>query len=916
MNSWQELRFEAQGTGISVPLSEQINLLGGLLGRVIQSQASPEMLSLVEELRQLTKQAITEHEPDFRHQVVERIKDLKLYEIQWLLRAFTTFFYLVNQSEQQEIIRINRERARLLPDAGRVDSIDEAVGILKRADYSLQDVLNILSCLDIQPTLTAHPTEARRRTILYKQQNLASLIDQLRLSNPTPKEHNEILHQLHNQIGLLVASDQVRASKPTVIDEVENGLHYLRNAIWETIPRIHADVANAIERHYNQKIEVPVFLRFRSWIGGDRDGNPNVTAKVTRETFSMHRRTVLARYLEDLRYLRRDLSLSEVQLEIPQALYQSIELDQQSLRLNEHEERQFIREPFRRKISFMMQRIELARDGKLDVYDSKSFIADLQLLAQTLEEVGYENLVAHGRLGTLLLQAQIFGFHMVSLDIRQHSRHHGNAVHTLLRLSQVCEDYLSLEEEAKLKILTEELQNPRPLLPHGGQLPDDVAEILRTFDVIKEIIECSPSAFGSYVISMTHSVSHVLEILLLSKEAGLWSLEDGEVTSAIDVVPLFETIEDLELAGVLLTKMFEHPVYKKHLECRKHLQEVMLGYSDSNKDGGYWMANWALHQAQGQIGKICKEAGIDLRLFHGRGGTVGRGGGRAGQAIIAMPRIIHNGRIRFTEQGEVISFRYALPAIAHRHLEQIVRAMMIAPLQVADEKEDAAIMQRIADVSMKAYRFLIEDPEFWPWYASSTPIEQISRLPIASRPVSRGSVHKVDFEDLRAIPWVFAWIQTRYIIPGWYGAGQGLEELQKEHASDLRRMYQDWPFFRAVLDGAQREMARARLEVASEYMKLASDPKAGERIHHRIVGDYQKAKAAILEITGNDSLYGHGPVLRKSIQLRNPYSDVLNLLQVELIRRSRNDSESDRTRLVHALLLSVNGIAAAMQSTG
>lgn len=916
MNSWQELRFDAQGTGISVPLSEQINLLGGLLGRVIQAQASPTMLGLIEELRHLTKQAIIQNEPEFRNRVAERIRALDLHEMEWLLRAFTTFFYLVNQSEQQEIIRINRERVRLLPEKGRVESIDEAVGILRHADYSLNDVVQILSRLDIQPTLTAHPTEARRRTILYKQEHLASLIDQLRYSKPTPEERDELLHQVHNQIALLVASDKVRASKPTVIDEVENGLHYLRNAIWETIPRIHTDVVNAIARHYDQTVDVPVFLRFRSWIGGDRDGNPNVTAEVTRKTFSMHRRSVLARYLDALRFLRRDLSLSELQIEIPDYLYDSIQDDEKVLRLSDHDARQFIREPFRRKISFMMQRIESARDGNLEIYDSRNFIADLKLIAQSLEEIGYDSQVTHGRLGKLILQAQAFGFHMVALDIRQHSRYHSKAVDTLLGLSKVCDNYMGLEEEDKLDILTKELENPRPLLPHGVELPEDVREVLSTFAVIKEIVERSPRALGSYIISMTHAVSHVLEVLLLSKEVGLWRMEGGCVSSPIDVVPLFETIEDLNLADTLLTQIFEHSAYKKHLANRNNLQEVMLGYSDSNKDGGYWMANWALHQAQKRIGDICKKAKVDLRLFHGRGGTVGRGGGRAGQAIIAMPRIIHNGRIRFTEQGEVISFRYALPAIAHRHLEQIVRAMLIAPLRVADEKSDAVIMQRIADVSMETYRSLIDDPEFWPWYASSTPIEQISRLPIASRPVSRGSVHQVDFEDLRAIPWVFAWTQTRYIIPGWYGAGKGLEEILRVHASDLKRMYKEWPFFQAVLNSAQREMARTRLDIASEYLSLASNPEAGKYIHQKIITDYKKAEMAILEITGQEHLCGHVPVFRKSVILRNPYSDVLNLLQVELIRRSRTDPDSERERLVHALLLSVNGIAAAMQSTG
>ncbi|MCY4672371.1 MAG: phosphoenolpyruvate carboxylase [Bacteroidetes bacterium] len=916
MSSWQELRFKAHGTGISVPLSEQINLLGGMLGHVIQTQASPEMLDMVEKLRHLAKQAISEHDPVLRREAVEQIKELELQEIEWLLRAFTTFFYLVNQSEQQEIIRINRERARLLPEMGRVDSIDEAVGILRRANYPLEEVIKFIARLDIQPTLTAHPTEARRRTILYKQEHLALLIDKLRHSNPTPEERNALLYRIQNQVGLLIASDKVRASKPTVIDEVANGLHYLRNAIWEAIPRIHADVTSAIERHYGERVKVPIFLQFRSWIGGDRDGNPNVTSTVTRTTFSMHRRTVLSRYLDDLRELRRDLSISELQLTLPGMLYESIQVDEAEVNLTAHEKRLYIREPFRRKISFMMQRIELVREGKKDIYDSDRFVADLQILANALEEIGYGDLVSHGRLGKLLLQAQAFGFHMAALDIRQHSRVHTNAVDTLFRVSRVCGDYATMTEEAKLELLSEELSNPRPLLPRGIQVEDDLQEVLNTFTVIRDIVESSPRALGSYVVSMTHAVSHILEVLLLAKEVGLWHTEGDAVHFPIDVVPLFETIEDLDLAGVLLTKLFENPIYRQHLAHRDNMQEIMLGYSDSNKDGGYWMANWALHKAQRCIGDICKDFGVDLRLFHGRGGTVGRGGGRAGQAIIAMPRVIHNGRIRFTEQGEVISFRYALPAIAHRHLEQIVRAMLIAPLRAADEEGNAGIMERLSAVSMKNYRSLIDDPDFWAWYVSCTPIEQISRLPIASRPVSRGSVNMVDFDDLRAIPWGFAWTQTRYVVPGWYGAGEGLTALVQDHASTLKRMYKEWPFFQAVLDSAQLEMARARLDIASEYVALAADPVVGKRIHDQIGEDFKKGEAAILEITGFERLYGHVRVVRKSIRLRNPYSDVLNLLQIELIRRSRNKLEADEKRLTHALLLSVNGVAAAMQSTG
>ena len=915
MSYWKGIDIEAEGTGISVPLSEHINLTGGLLGHVIREQAGDEILNLIEDLRHLAKQAIVDDSPTLRQKAAEKIGTLSLDKIEWVLRAFTTFFYLANLCEQLEIIQINRDRARQSPDIPRKESVDEAIALLHERGYTLEQTLEAVGRLDIQPTLTAHPTEARRRTILYKQQDLADLLKLLR-QELTPQERDEAIHMVHNQIALLLASDNIRASKPTVTDEVYNGLHYLRNAIWTTLPQIHLDVEQAIARHYGQTAEVPIFLRFRSWIGGDRDGNPNVTAHVTTETLAMQRRAVLTRYLEDLRTLRRDLSLSEDLASIPQPLRASIEDDAKTLSLSAHEERQFVREPFRRKISFMMQRIETTRDTDVDAYNIADYLADLSVISDALVQTGHEHLVRHGRLGRMIAQAKIFGFHMAALDIRQHSQRHGEAVATLLQLADVCDNYLELPESAKAAVLTEELSSPRPLVPRGADLSPSVQEVLDTFGVISDIVQTTPAALGSYIVSMTHEVSHVLEVLLLAKETGLWQLRNGEVHSVLDVVPLFETVDDLHRADGLLNALFVHPIYRKHLAHRQGLQEVMLGYSDSNKDGGYWMANWALHEAQGRIARICKKHRVELRLFHGRGGTVGRGGGRAGQAIIAMASETHNGRIRFTEQGEVISFRYALPAIAHRHLEQITRAMLIAPLVRQENADDASLLESVAQTSMDTYRALVEHPELWPWYISVTPIEQISQLPIASRPVSRSSTQEVAFEDLRAIPWVFAWTQARYVVPGWFGAGAGLHELLTDHSDDLQRMYKAWPFFRAVVDSAQREMGRARLQIAQRYAELSNGTNQGHKMHDIIADDYAKARDAILRITGQNEILDNSPVIAKSIALRNPYTDVLNLVQIELMRRSRNESSPDHDRLRHALLLSVNGISAAMQSTG
>lgn len=915
MSYWKGINVESEGTGITVPLSEHINLIGGLLGHVIREQAGDEVFELVEELRQLAKSAIVNESPKLRQKAAEIISELDLDAIEWVLRAFTTFFYLANLCEQLEIIRINRKRDRESLDTPRKESIDEAIGMLHAQGYSLEQTLGAVGRLDIQPTLTAHPTEARRRTILYKQQDLAELLETLR-SGLTPHQHDEVTHQIHNQIALLIASDTIRASKPTVTDEVSNGLHYLGNAIWTTLPRIHQDVEHAIAKHYGVQVEVPLFARFRSWIGGDRDGNPNVTAGVTRSTLVMQRRAVLSRYLKDLRDLRRDLSVSERLMDASETLFASIEEDAKTLSLSAHDKRQFVREPFRRKISYMMQRMEKARDGDTESYDIAGYMADLTLISESLTQIGHAHLVRHGRLGRMIAQARIFGFHMAALDIRQHSERHGEAVAALMRLSGVCDDYLQLPEADKAAAVSRELGNPRPLLPRGAELAPPVREVISTFELIRDIVETMPAALGSYIVSMTHEVSHVLEVLLLAKETGLWQLHEGEVRSPLDVVPLFETVDDLNRADELLKALFSHPTYRRHLAHRGYLQEIMLGYSDSNKDGGYWMANWALHDAQGRIAQICSEHDIELRFFHGRGGTVGRGGGRAGEAILAMPKQTHNGRIRFTEQGEMISFRYALPAIAHRHLEQITRAMLIAPLVREADAGEASLLKTIAETSMDAYRSLVHHPDLWPWYISVTPIEQISQLPIASRPVSRSSAQEVAFEDLRAIPWVFAWTQARYIVPGWFGAGAGLSALVEDHCVKLQRMYKQWPLFQAVVDSVQLEMKRARLEIAERYSRLPGVTKQGHRMHSLIAADYARTKEAILKITGQDAILDNSIVLAKSIALRNPYTDVLNLVQIELMKRSRQDNVDQRDRLTHALLLSVNGIAAAMQSTG
>jgi phosphoenolpyruvate carboxylase len=944
------LVVEAEGSGISAPLSRHVNLLGALLGRSVRERYGDATFDLVERLRALCRDDGNADAASRHDEAARLIAEQPLDTLVALLRAFTTFFHLVNKAEQLEILRINRERARSA-DAGhpRGESVADAVHALHAEGRSLDEVLALVRRLDVQPTLTAHPTEARRRSILFHQQHLADLLDQIRSADAVPAETDALVREIENRIRLLLATDEIRTGDVTVEDEVRHGLYFVATSIWETVPRIHADLRRALDTYYGDALDdtlppsqqggeggrgrgldLPPFLKYRSWIGGDRDGNPRVTAEVTAWTLRTHRDDALQLYRRALDDLRLVLSVSDRQVrsggDAFEELRASVEADRALVDLDERRWRQNAHEPVRLKLMLMQAKLDHLIAGDALDYGAADFRADLDVVTAGLRAAGLGALAEDGPLADLRVQAAAFGFHLAALDVRQHSRVHEAAVAELLRLGGVADDYAALDEDGRLDVLTAELKNPRPLVPQGAPLSEDARRVLDVLAVVRDALGREPESIGSYIISMTDAVSDVLEVLLLLKEAGLWRRErDGTVACPLDVVPLFETIADLDRAEGLLDKMFSHPVYVRQLVARGRMQEVMLGYSDSNKDGGYWMANWALHKAQGAIARVCHRYGLELRFFHGRGGTVGRGGGRAGQAIRAMPPEAQSGRIRFTEQGEVISFRYALPGIARRHLEQVVHAQLTALAHVppADDPvfqgptrdEARALMQRVADASMEAYRALIDDPKFWPWYLEATPIEHIAGLPMASRPISRKAASEVDFEGLRAIPWVFAWTQPRYTVPGWYGLGTALAAALRdgEHVERLRRMHAEWPFFQAVVGNALREMARARFPIAERYAALADG-----RQHERIAAEFERAERALLQIAEQDALLAHSPVIAKSIRLRNPYTDVLNLVQIELMQRWRGggDEGEETEALREALFVSLNGVAAAMQSTG
>lgn len=904
-------------------LDEQLDLaLTGWSGRFGAGDLAKELAALRAETRRAPE------DPAALDAAAERIGRLSTPRIIDLLRVLTIRFHLRNKAEQLEIVRVNRRREReATTDAPRPESIADAVCALKSRGRSAGEIVALLGRLEIIPTLTAHPTEARRRSVLRKQGDIGAGLAMLERDDLTPPERERVHARVRHQIGLLLGTDEVRSQRLRVDEEVRNGLYFMCSSIWQTVPELYADLDRALREQYgdDEAAGLPTFLHYRSWIGGDRDGNPAVSADVTRQTLGAMRSAAIELVLGQLRELYQELSLSDRRTRIDDELLDAVARDEAVVELDARRRRHLDHEPIRVRLLQLAERLRIAETAPEDpaAIGTRELLDALRRIERLVGASGLGIAGVGTRLHALIRRIETFGLHLAALDVRQHSRVQTEAIAELLRAARVHDDYMSLAEPERVALLVRELENPRPLVGSGVVLSEQAGELLDVLAVVREAFagveaDARPP-IGSWVVSMTHEVSDVLVVLLLAKESGLWRIRrDGTVETPLDVAPLFETVEDLARAESVLRGLFSTPVYRRHLEARAGMQEIMLGYSDSNKDGGYWRANWSLHQSQDTIASVCRAHGVELRLFHGRGGTVGRGGGRAGRAILAAPPLSRSGRIRFTEQGEVITFRYALPQIARRHLEQIVSAMMLA----VDEGPDvptpcddiAPLMSTFAERSMSTYRGLIDDARFWDWFRSAGPLDAIAGLPLASRPVSRGG-GSVDFDSLRAIPWVFTWTQMRYMVPGWFGVGSALEPAASdaETLATLRRAYRSDPFFRAVVDSAQQEMARARLAVARRYAtRLGGEH--GEAMHATIAEEYARTERALLAIVEQRSILDNNPVIQASIATRNRDTDILNLLQIELLGRAR--SAADPEALRDALHLSVNGIAAAMQSTG
>lgn len=895
--------------GLTEALAGDIRRVDRLMGELLEDQEGPAFLALMRELLALGRA------PNVDALRAAASKDPGM--VAKTVRAVTLLFQLINSLEQKEIVRVNRARRQRADDPSQSETLAGAVAALRAAGLDAEAAAEVIGRVHIVPTLTAHPTEAKRRAVLDKLHRFVSLMDapdQPTLQSPLDDEGTD--DDLRDTLKQLWLTDEMRGVALSVREEVGNALYFLDRTIFDVVPRTRQALQRALQATYPERAwDAPPLLSYRSWVGGDRDGNPKVTAEVTREAVIAHRRAILERYTEACQRVADELTFSEDAVPSDDAFLARLQELLQVAPLEDDVQARYSREPYALMLTAMTRRLRAAvreLDGlppRAKPYrDASEFQADLETVRQALQTAPGLPIAP---LVELCLQAETFGFQYAALDVRQHSQEHEAALDELLAVAGVTPSYAALPEEQKIECLLAEIAHPRPLVAPGWKGSGRTENVRGTYRLIREVRErFGTQTIQTTIVSMTHALSDWLEPVLLAKEAGLapWGAE------ALDYVPLFETVDDLESAPELLTRWLELPGVRDHLQARDGVQEVMLGYSDSSKDGGYLAANWSVYRAQDRIARAGAEQDVRVRFFHGRGGTVGRGGGRANQAIASQPPGSFCGEIRFTEQGEVISFRYGLPALAQRHLEQIVAAVIksagLPSLPVPSEFLDAT--EELAGTSRKAYRsFVYENPFFWDFYTRGTPIRLISLLPIASRPVGRSSEQLVGLEDLRAIPWNFAWVQSRYLVVGWYGIGAALAAYGDAEA--LARQYREWPFFRTVVDNAQLELVRTHMETARLYGRRAEAHGASPEVHARIEAEWESTLAGIRAVTGTELMDGARTV-RRTVQFRNPLVEPINALQVVLM--DLHDADPENAAVKSALVQTLAGIAAAMQSTG
>jgi phosphoenolpyruvate carboxylase len=957
------------------PLSADIHRLGDLLGETLRRLGGRQLFQTEERVRALCKQLRARPATVTERRLKRLLGQLSLDEAIGVIRAFSVYFQLVNIAEQHHRIRRKRDYELRTPEQPQRGSLAETLRRLSAAGLSRAALQRVLDPLAIQPVMTAHPTEAARRTLLEKQQRVADLLQAFDVPDLAPGQRDALQARLAAEIESIWQTDEVRQTRPTVIDEVNNGLYYFDATLFEAAPTLLDELEQRLQESFpGAKLgDGAPPLRFGSWIGGDRDGNPYVTPEVTWETLRLQQRLALRKYLTAVADRGRRLSQSARYAAASNELRASLRADAEALPETAAEAaRRNPEEPYRQKLSFIYARLEntlrrnrhLAAALRLDPPDhlistrpglpviaaltgadfaAASFYRtgdelweDLRLIRDSLRA----GKAAHAArdVDRLMRQVAIFDLHLATLDLRQHSDRHIAALAEITGGLGLTPDYARMSERERAAWLTQELASARPLAAFDAHYSAETTETLNVFRVARRALdEISPRAIRTCIVSMTREVSDLLAVLVLAKEAGLVSLAEAEGAPAIvrlGVAPLFETIEDLRRAPEVMRRLFENPVYLRLLAAQERRQEVMIGYSDSSKDGGILTASWELYQAQERLWAVARAHNIELQLFHGRGGTVGRGGGPSHEAILAQPPNTVAARIKITEQGEVISSKYGLPEIALRSLELATSAVIEASLPHEEEHHRrlgrwAEVMEQLSRDAFQAYRRLTrETPGFYEYFIEATPVEELQHLHIGSRPTKRRRGSQ-SLDDLRAIPWVFGWTQSRHLLPGWLAVGTALENFIRQkpraHLRVLREMYRDWPFFRSTLSNIEMTLAKADFQIARQYAARVADRQQEARIFRLLEDEYERACRVLLQITGERRLLDQSPVLQRSIAVRNPYVDPMSYLQVELLARQRAGmpgakrrklKPEEREKLRYAILLTINGIAAGMRNTG
>ncbi len=879
-------------------LREDRRLLGRLLGDVIAEQVGEETRGRIEAIRQTAVRfRRTGEHAAVKAELEAMLEALPMDEVRHVVRAFSYFSHLLNIAEDTQQNRRRHAHA----EAGsprRPGSFAHALDSIRSDGEKL---LSWFGRARVSPVLTAHPTEVQRQSILDCEREIARLVALPQTASRDAALHAEVLR--------LWLTAMLRLSRLQVADEIANSLAYFRLTFIEELPRLYADFEEALRVHLGLERApwLPPFLSVGTWVGGDRDGNPNVGAETLETAVALQSRMILGHYLAEVHLLGRELGLSQRLMSTPPEVR---ELAARSGDESPHRRD----EPYRRAVSGIYSRLAATADfeaspppaAKRPAYRSAGEFADeLEAIARGLERQGASRLAA-GRLQALRRKVSLFGFHLASIDLRQSSEEHAEVVGELLACAGVAADYGKLDEPARRAVLGKELAGPRPLrVPQAAYAPLVQAELGVMDAAAAARRRLGEAIVSKYVISHCESVSDLLEVGVLLREAAI----DG-----VDIIPLFETIDDLQRCAAIMDEALALPLYRGWVRKRGDEQEVMLGYSDSNKDGGYLSSSWALYKATQELMRVCRAHDVRLRLFHGRGGTVGRGGGPAYDAVLSQPPGSADGALRLTEQGEVIASKYADPENGRRNLEILVAAALEASMASDSRisRRQGEIMEDLSALALREYRDLVKTPGFMDYFRSATPFAEIASLNIGSRPASRRGSRKL--EDLRAIPWVFSWSQCRVMLPGWYGFGGAVSkwlEARRGTLEELRGMHGEWPFFRAMLSNLDMVLAKTDLGIGERYAELAAN---GETFFPKITREWHRTRDRLFAITGAGEFLADNPVLARSIRNRFAYLDALNHLQVTLLRRHRAGERDDAT--VRAIHLTINGIAAALRNSG